>query len=95
MHGISVHYAKAAQNSLSDFCIKTINNTGFFSITVTPGNILHSTEEMVILMIDCNGKNKVFKFADLKNLQSKLMLVATENKDVMEFIEVSKYIACR
>ena len=71
-----------------------INKRGLYSISAIPGKILHSIEEAVCMRMRLSGsddpsKKTVFKLDDIKELQSKLALVATENADrVSRFNEV-------
>ena len=71
-----------------------INKRGLYSISAIPGNILHSIEEAVCMRMRLSGSDDpsektVFKLDDIKELQSKLALVAGENADgVSRFNEV-------
>ena len=72
-----------------------INASGVYNITANPGRISHSPEDAIRLrvrMTPDQASQKVYKLEDLKELQSKLVLVAsTESTDnVKKFIEVSK-----
>ena len=71
------------------------NRRGFYSISAIPGKILHSIEDAVCmrLRLDNQSDKNVFKLDDIKELQSKLALVAAEKADsVNRFNEV--YVLC-
>ena len=90
------------QENLSDFQrsnveqMHLINKRGLYSISAIPGKILHSIEEAVCMRMRLSGSDDpsektVFKLDDIKELQSKLALVAAENADsVSRFNEVYK-----
>ena len=67
---------------------------GIYAISAIPGKIHHSTEEAVHLRLrdlENEKERKVYSLSDLKELQSRLVLVAAENADsVNRFIEVSR-----
>lgn len=72
----------------------SINTRGTYYIEAIPGKIIHSPDEVVCLRLrlgrDQTKQQKIFKLDDLRELQSKLVLVAAENADkVNKFIEVS------
>ena len=74
--------------------MNTIIMRGTYAISAIPGKIHHSTEEAVHLRLrhlENKKERKVYSLSDLKELQSRLVLVAAENADsVNRFIEVSK-----
>ena len=90
---------KRVQEALSNFQssnieqMNLINTRGIYNIAAIPGRILHCSDDairLVVKMTRNQGTQKIFKLNDLKELQSKLVLVATENADdVHTFIEVS------
>lgn len=87
------------EEALSDFqksnveLMNIINNKGIYAVSAVPGTIHHSAEDAVRLRLrDLENKDdrKVYTLSDLKELQSKLVLVAAENAEsVNKFIEVS------
>ena len=91
---------KRVQESLSDFQksnveqMDSINTRGIYYIEAIPGRIIHSPDDAVCLRmrighVQTDQKN-IFRLYDLRELQSKLVLVAAENADkVKKFIEVS------
>ena len=90
---------KRVQEALSNFQsnnveqMNLINTRGIYNITAHPGRILHCPDDAIRLLVKMtpnHGTQKVFKLNDLRELQSKLVLVAAENADnVHTFIEVS------
>uniref|UniRef100_A0A1X7THY6 Death domain-containing protein n=1 Tax=Amphimedon queenslandica TaxID=400682 RepID=A0A1X7THY6_AMPQE len=89
---------KRVEESLSDFQksnveqMDSINTRGTYHIEAIPGKIIHSPDEVVCLRMrlaqDQTKQQKIFKLDDLRELQSKLVLVAAENADkVNKFIE--------
>lgn len=70
-----------------------INTRGIYYIEAIPGKIIHSSQDAVRLRIRATQdkkEQKIFTLVDLRELQSKLVLVAAENADnVNRFIEVS------
>ena len=91
---------KRVQESLSDFQksnveqMDSINTRGIYYIEAIPGRISHSPDDVVYLRMRLRGdqteQQKIFRLDDLRELQSKLVLVAAENADkVNKFIEVS------
>ena len=93
---------KRVQETLSDFQrnnveqMNLMNTRGIYYIEAIPGRILHRSDDAVCLRMRVTsdqGTQKVFKLDDLRELQSKLVLVAAENADnVNKFIEVSWFI---
>ena len=69
-----------------------INKRGVYTVSAIPGKILRSTEDAVRLRLrEDKDDHKVFELNYLKELQSKLVLVAAENAEsVNKFIEVRK-----
>ena len=89
---------KKVKDSLSNFQKNNVeqmtlmNTRGIYEISANPGQILHSTEDCVNLRVvePVNQKTYVYRLDQLRELQSKLVLVAAENADnVRKFIEVS------
>ena len=90
---------KRIEEALTDFQksnveqMNTINMKGIYAVSAIPGKIHHSTEGAVRLRLRDLGnekERKVYSLSDLKELQSRLVLVAAENADnVNRFIEVS------
>ena len=90
---------KRIQESLSDFQksnvekMDSINTRGIYHIEATPGRIIHSPDNAVYLTMrrgaDQTEQQEKILLDDLRELQSKLVLVAAENADkVNKFIEV-------
>ncbi len=87
------------EEALTDFqknnveVMNTINEKGIYSVSAFPGRIHHSTENAINLRlrdIEIEDDRKVYNLSDLKDLQSRLVLVAAENAEkVKRFIEVS------
>ena len=93
---------KRVEESLSDFQksnveqMDSINTRGIYYIEAIPGRIIHSPDDAVCLRMrlaqDQAEQQKIFRLDDLRELQSKLVLVAAENADkVNKFIEVSSH----
>ena len=70
--------------------MNSINTRGIYNITAIPGRILHCPDEAICLRVKMtSNQSKVFKLNDLRDLQTKLVVVAAENADnVHIFIEV-------
>ena len=70
-----------------------MNKRGIYYITTTKGRISHSVNDIVCLRMrpsQTEHTHKVYSLEDLRELQSKLVLVAAENAiSVNNFIEVS------
>lgn len=70
-----------------------MNKRGIYYITTTKGRIAHSVNDIVCLRMrpsQPEHTHRVYSLEDLRELQSKLVLVAAENADsVNKFIEVS------
>lgn len=87
------------EESLQDFQKNNVeemhlmNKRGIYYITTTKGRISHSVNDIVCLRMrpsQTEHTHKVYSLEDLRELQSKLVLVAAENADsVNKFIEVS------
>ena len=94
---------KRVQETLSDFQknnveqMNLMNTRGIYYVTAIPGRILHRPNDAVCLRMRTTPDQttqKPYKLDDLRELQSKLVLVAAENaENVNKFIEVSIY-AC-
>ena len=86
------------EKTLSDFQrsnvdqMDTINKNGIYEIKGIPGKILHRVDDSLQLFMrrTTNDQDRnSFSLEELKELQSKLVLVAAENADgVNKFIEV-------
>ena len=70
----------------------TINKNGIYEIKGIPGKILHRVDDSLQLLMRRTSNDQdrnSFSLEELKELQSKLVLVAAENADgVNKFIEV-------
>ena len=97
-------HIKQIQEFLFDFQksnvkqVNSINTRGIYYIEAIPGRIIHSSDDAVHLIMrlghDQTEQQKIFRLDDLRELQSKLVLVAAENADkVNKFIEVSLHTA--
>ena len=89
---------KRVQESLSDFQksnveqMDSINTRGIYYIEAIPGRIIHSPDDAVCLRLrwDQTQHQSIFRLDDLRELQSKLVLVAAEYVvKVNKFKEVS------
>ena len=72
----------------------SINTRGIYYIEAIPGRIVHSPDDAVCLRMrlgcDQTEQQKIFRLDDLRDLQSKLVLVAAEYVvKVNKFKEVS------
>lgn len=69
-----------------------MNTRGIYEISAIPGQILHAAEDCVTLRVrePVHQKLDIYRLENLRELQSKLVLVAAENaENVRKFIEVS------
>ena len=70
-----------------------LSTNGIYYIETIPGRIINSPDDVICLRMrqgHDQQQKKVFRLADLRNLQSKLVLVAAENAEkVNKFVEVS------